>query len=79
MPGTAPRLGGNETGAAPTVGGICGGNQCWGEEDRAGGEQGEGAPMAGDGVGKARGVFEQEVTCRTIDRPGERGGEKGTG
>ena len=47
------------------------------EEDRAAGEHGEGAPTAGDGVGKARGVFEQEVTCRTVDVTWREGRRKG--
>lgn len=61
----------------PLLGGVCGGNQCFGEKDGAGGEHGEGGPTAGDGVGKARGVFEQEVTCRTIDMTWREGRRKG--
>ena len=43
------------------------GTSARGEEDGAGGEHEERDPTAGDGVGKARDVFEQEVTCRMID------------
>lgn len=61
----------------PLLGAVCGGNQCWGEKDGAGGEHGDGGPSAGDGVGKAGGVFEQEVTCRTIDMTWREGRRKG--
>jgi len=45
-------------------------NTVWGEHE-------ERDPTAGDGVGKARDVFEQEVTCRMIDMTWREGRRKG--